>query len=262
MAKGLTGGQVIAKMLAAEGVTDMFGIIDGTYFGLYRALEDSGIELHSPRHEAAAMHMAGAYARLTGRLGVRDGLQRPGCRQCAARVSQWSRARAIASCSSPSSRRVADRLPRPGRHVPVLRPGRGDGADDEVQRARAVCRPHPRTAAQGAAGQLQRPPGRGPHRHPREHHQPADRARRQRAAGTAELPARRLRCSPTPVLVERAARLLVDAQQPVIHVGSGVYHAGAEAGTGSAGESAGSTGDDVVGRPRCAARRTGPRPCR
>ena len=78
MGKGLTGGQVIAKMLAAEGVEDMFGIIDGTYFGLYRALADNGIELHSPRHEAAAMHMAGAYARLTGRLGVAMASNGPG----------------------------------------------------------------------------------------------------------------------------------------------------------------------------------------
>ena len=90
MAKGLTGGQVIAKMLAAEGVTDMFGIIDGTYFGLYRALNDSGIELHSPRHEAAAMHMAGAYARLTGRLGVAMASNGPASfrRQAKARASR------------------------------------------------------------------------------------------------------------------------------------------------------------------------------
>ena len=33
-----------------------------------------------------------------------------------------------------------------------------------------------------------------------------------------------------PVLVSKAAKMLVDAQQPVIHAGSGVYHAGAEPG--------------------------------
>ena len=38
MAKGLTGGQLIAKMLAAEGVDHLFGIIDGTYFGHRPAL--------------------------------------------------------------------------------------------------------------------------------------------------------------------------------------------------------------------------------
>jgi acetolactate synthase I/II/III large subunit len=66
----LTGGAIIARMLAAEGVDRIFGIIDGTYYGFYASLEDAGIELVSPRHETSAAHMAGAYARTTGRLGV------------------------------------------------------------------------------------------------------------------------------------------------------------------------------------------------
>ena len=33
---------------------------------------------------------------------------------------------------------------------------------------------------------------------------------------------------PDPVLVQRAAKQLIDAERPVIHAGSGVYHAGAE----------------------------------
>lgn len=66
----ITGGGLIAAMLAAEGVDVVFGIIDGTYFGLYAAFEEHGISLVSPRHETSAAHMAGAYARLTGRLGV------------------------------------------------------------------------------------------------------------------------------------------------------------------------------------------------
>jgi len=31
----MTGGEVIATMLKKEGVEKVFGIIDGTYFGLY-----------------------------------------------------------------------------------------------------------------------------------------------------------------------------------------------------------------------------------
>ena len=65
-----TGGEVIARMLKAEGVEKVFGIIDGTYFGFYSALHRLGIEIVTPRHETSAAHMAGAYARLTGRLGV------------------------------------------------------------------------------------------------------------------------------------------------------------------------------------------------
>ncbi|WP_455661121.1 thiamine pyrophosphate-binding protein, partial [Pradoshia sp.] len=66
----MTGGEVIAKMLSNENVEKVFGIIDGTYFGFYSNLQNHGIELLSPRHETSAAHMAGAYARLTGKLGV------------------------------------------------------------------------------------------------------------------------------------------------------------------------------------------------
>ena len=65
-----TGGEVLARMLQAEGVDVVFGIIDGTYFGFYSALHRLGIRLVTPRHEASAAHAAAAYARLTGRLGV------------------------------------------------------------------------------------------------------------------------------------------------------------------------------------------------
>ena len=66
----ISGGEVLARMLQAEGVEKVFGIIDGTYFGFYEALHRIGIEIVTPRHETSAAHMAGAYARLTGRLGV------------------------------------------------------------------------------------------------------------------------------------------------------------------------------------------------
>ncbi len=64
------GGEVLARMLAAEGVEVVFGIVDGTYMGFFASFEKHGIRLVSPRHETSAAHMAGAYARLTGRLGV------------------------------------------------------------------------------------------------------------------------------------------------------------------------------------------------
>ena len=66
----ISGGEVIARMLQKEGVEKVFGIIDGTYFGFYEALHRLGIEIVTPRHESCAAHMAGTYARLTGKLGV------------------------------------------------------------------------------------------------------------------------------------------------------------------------------------------------
>lgn len=66
----MTGGEVVAKILSIEGVKNVFGIIDGTYFGFYSNLQKHGIRLISPRHETSAAHMAGAYARTSNRLGV------------------------------------------------------------------------------------------------------------------------------------------------------------------------------------------------
>ncbi|MDQ8154349.1 MAG: thiamine pyrophosphate-binding protein [Gemmatimonadota bacterium] len=65
-----TGGEFLARTLKAEGVDVVFGIIDGTYYGFYSALKREGIRLITPRHEASGAHAAAAYARLTGKLGV------------------------------------------------------------------------------------------------------------------------------------------------------------------------------------------------
>ncbi len=64
------GGEIVTRLLAAEGVSKVFGIIDGTYFGLYSTFGSNGIDMVTPRHEASGVHMAGSYARLTGGLGV------------------------------------------------------------------------------------------------------------------------------------------------------------------------------------------------
>jgi len=60
-----SGGAIIARMLEQEGVENCFGIVDGTYTQLFAHCVEQGIEMVSPRHEAIAAHMAGAYARLT-----------------------------------------------------------------------------------------------------------------------------------------------------------------------------------------------------
>jgi acetolactate synthase-1/2/3 large subunit len=70
MSAATTGGDLVARMLRAEGVEVVFGIVDGSYFGLCEGLRQAGIRLVSPRHETSAVHMAGAYARTGGRLGV------------------------------------------------------------------------------------------------------------------------------------------------------------------------------------------------
>lgn len=68
--KTIPGGEIVSRILALEGVETVFGIIDGTYHGFYTTLGKHGIGLVTPRHESSAAHAAGAYARLTGKLGV------------------------------------------------------------------------------------------------------------------------------------------------------------------------------------------------
>ena len=64
------GGAVVAKMLKKEGVEHFFGIVDGTYNHFFVSAVNEGIRMITPRHETVAAHMAGAYARVTGKLGV------------------------------------------------------------------------------------------------------------------------------------------------------------------------------------------------
>jgi len=70
MGTQVTGGAIVARMLRAEGVDTFFGIVDGTYTQLFAHCVELGMRMYSPRHEAIAAHMAGAYSRLTGKLGV------------------------------------------------------------------------------------------------------------------------------------------------------------------------------------------------
>ncbi len=74
----IKGGEIVSKMLAAEGVETVFGIVDSSLSPLCASFESNGITLISPTHETNAMHMAGAYARITGHLGVCIASKGPG----------------------------------------------------------------------------------------------------------------------------------------------------------------------------------------
>lgn len=78
----ISGGCLVANMLAAEGVDTIFGIIDSSYFGMYSSFSGSGIRMITPRHESSGLHMAGAYSRATGRLGVAMASNGPGVANC------------------------------------------------------------------------------------------------------------------------------------------------------------------------------------
>ncbi|MDO9498856.1 thiamine pyrophosphate-binding protein [Falsiroseomonas sp.] len=64
------GADVLVSGLKAAGVTRIFTLSGNHIMEVFDALVGSGIELVHTRHEAAAVHMADAYARLTGQVGV------------------------------------------------------------------------------------------------------------------------------------------------------------------------------------------------
>ncbi|MBZ0252478.1 MAG: thiamine pyrophosphate-binding protein, partial [Candidatus Methylomirabilis sp.] len=219
--KAMSGGETIARMLAAEGVEKVFGIIDGTYFGFYSNLRKYGIDLITPRHETSAVHMAGAYAKLTGKLGVCMASNGPGAANALPGVAvengEGSRVLLITS-----SRRTGIAYPDRGGtyqyfdQVAVMKPmTKWSGSAQAPARVPELMRRALRKCGQGRPGVVHldvpenlmnakdmAPEFLEPHEYRR----------------VAEI-------VPPEDQVERAADILVGCRRPLIHAGSGVIHA-------------------------------------
>ncbi len=64
------GADALASSLVAQGVKRLFTLSGNHVMPVFDAALDAGIELIHVRHEGAAVHMADAWARLTGEVGV------------------------------------------------------------------------------------------------------------------------------------------------------------------------------------------------
>jgi acetolactate synthase-1/2/3 large subunit len=223
----MTGGALIARMLKAEGVEVVFGIIDGTYFGLYSSLRDLGIALITPRHETSAAHMAGAYARVTGKLGVCIASNGPGAANVLPGVA----------VENGEGNRVL--LITSWRRSGIVNPDRGG----TYQYFNQVAVTRPMTKWSGAAESFERIPEllkrafrlsfRG---RPGVVHVcvPEDVMNGEATSASPEpvLPERYRNMeplAPSTRQVRRAADRLVEVERPMIHAGSGVLHARATA---------------------------------
>ena len=69
-ARGSRGADMLAASLARAGVRRVFSLSGNHIMPLYDALLDVRIPIVHVRHEGAAVHMADAWARLTGEVGV------------------------------------------------------------------------------------------------------------------------------------------------------------------------------------------------
>jgi acetolactate synthase-1/2/3 large subunit len=74
----LTGGELLARALANEGVKFVFGLPCPEIDPLLAALETNGIRFVTIRHEAAAVHMAEGLYKTTGQVAVVLGNPGPG----------------------------------------------------------------------------------------------------------------------------------------------------------------------------------------
>lgn len=66
----LRGADVVARTLAGAGVRQLFALSGNHVMPIFDAALDVGLRILHVRHEAAAVHMADAWARLTGEVGV------------------------------------------------------------------------------------------------------------------------------------------------------------------------------------------------
>lgn len=225
--KTVKGGEIVARILQAEGVTKVFGIIDGTYFGFYTALAPLGIGLITPRHESSAVHMAGAYARLTGTLGVCMASNGPGVANAlpgvAVENAEGNRVLLITSC-----RRTGIAYPDRGGayqyfpHTEVTRPiTRFSCTVPSVERVAEIMRKALRAAYTGRPGVVHVdipedimngtfPTDPSWFRAPSSYRQTTP-------------------TEPPAAQVVEAAQMLARAKRPLIHAGSGVLHAKAYA---------------------------------
>jgi len=64
------GAQIIVDTLIEQGVDTMFGYTGGVVLPLFDKLYDAPIHFIVPRHEQGGCHMADAYARASGKVGV------------------------------------------------------------------------------------------------------------------------------------------------------------------------------------------------
>ena len=65
-----TGAQIIVDTLIDQGVDTMFGYTGGLVLPLFDRLYDAPIRFIIPRHEQGGCHMADAYSRASGKVGV------------------------------------------------------------------------------------------------------------------------------------------------------------------------------------------------
>lgn len=83
----MTPSEAFVETMAANGVTDIFGIMGSAFMDAMDIFAPAGIRLVSVVHEQGAGHMADGYSRVSGRHGVVIGQNGPGISNCVTAIA-------------------------------------------------------------------------------------------------------------------------------------------------------------------------------
>lgn len=83
----MTPSEAFVETMAANGVTDIFGIMGSAFMDAMDIFAPAGIRLVPVVHEQGAGHMADGYARVSGRHGVVIGQNGPGVSNCVTAIA-------------------------------------------------------------------------------------------------------------------------------------------------------------------------------
>ncbi len=223
----LNGAQTLLRLLQAEGVPAVFGIVGGKMAPLLHALSLSDTPFHGVRHEAAAPIMAAAVFASTGRVAVAIGEMGPGGLNLASGAGVAFNNNLAVLLITTNQHRAAS-YPHAGMFMDmdtraVLAPlTKWNAVVHDARRLPELVRTAFRQALSGRPG-------------PVHLDIPQDVLQTQVTWQADEfgLPPSRYRATtgprPAAALVADAATLLQQARRPLIVAGGGVVHAGADA---------------------------------
>jgi len=83
----MTPSEAFVETMAANNVTDMFGIMGSAFMDAMDIFAPAGIRLIPVVHEQGAAHMADGYSRVSGRHGVTIGQNGPGISNCVTAIA-------------------------------------------------------------------------------------------------------------------------------------------------------------------------------
>jgi acetolactate synthase-1/2/3 large subunit len=222
-AQRTTGGEAIVASLLAHGVDTVFAIPGVQTYHLFDAFARNAgrIRVIGPRHEQTTAYMAFGYAKSTGKVGVYSVVPGPGVLNTSAALCSAYGASTPILCITGQ--------------VPAAFIGSGKmhlhELPDQLATLRTLTKWAERIEHPGQAPQLvaeafrQMRSGRP---RPVALEMPWDVFGMQAPVAPAAAPAQYQQVEPDPDAVERAARVLRDARNPMIMVGSGAMHASEE----------------------------------